>query len=172
MRIHQFNLQFNPEEDRVLFRLNTVSGESFRFFLTRRFVKLLWSVLGKLLRADFERRQPEQARHSADILAFEQAKTLQNADFSQSYQEPAVETRFPLGEEPILLSRIQVKQTDVAPVLCLSPTRGQGIEIPAHFRFLHTFRKMIRDVVTRAEWDLSLDEGYEFVSPNDSPTVH
>ena len=50
--INQIQMRFVPLEDRVLWRLNTVDSSGYQFWLTRRYVKLLWPVLLKMLTAD------------------------------------------------------------------------------------------------------------------------
>jgi hypothetical protein len=156
MTIHQFNMQFNPEEDRILFKLNTIHKQEFRFLLTRRFVKLLWPVLLQLLANDLKRREPQVAQHVAkQVLEFEREQVISNADFSQKYAEEVAKT-FPLGEEFILLTRIQVKQVPQGDILCLHPTQGQGIEFMVNNAFLHPFCKLLEDSVARAQWELQL----------------
>lgn len=154
MSIRQFNLQFNPEEDRLIFRLNTVNMEEFRFFFTRRFVKLLWPVLQQLLDNDLKRREPEQTHAAKEILAFEREKVVSQANFKQKYSEEV--NQFPLGEDIILLTKIQVKQSPRGDILCLHPSSGGGIEFMVNNAFLHPFCKLLEDAVNKAQWELQL----------------
>lgn len=152
MQIHQFNMQFHPEQDRIIFRLNTTGHEEFRFYMTRRFVKLLWPVLMQLLEKDYKRREPERSHLANVILPFEHQEVVSKADFNQPFAEQSM--AFPLGEEAVLLSRIQVKQGPQGDILCLLPTDGRGIEFGMTPQFIHTFCKLLHDVVSRAEWDM------------------
>lgn len=152
MQIHQFNMQFNPEHDRLIFRLNTTDHEEFRFSLTRRFVKLLWPVLIQLLEKEYKQREPERSHLANVLLPYEHQEVVSKADFSKPYEEK--DRVYPLGEEPILLSRIQIKHTHQGDILCLLPTNGQGIELGAQPQFIHTFCKLLRDVVSKADWDM------------------
>ncbi|QTA87854.1 hypothetical protein [Desulfonema magnum] len=152
MNIHQFNMQFNPEEDRIIFRLNTVNGEEFRFFLTRRFVKVLWPVLLQLLSNDLKRREPVKAHVVKEVLEFEREEVVSKANFKQQYVEQA--KTFPLGEDIILLFRIQVKQAPGGDILCLHPSKGKGIEFMVNNTFLHPFCKLLQDAVIKAQWEL------------------
>ena len=43
--LSQMQMLYVSEEDRILFRVNSTSGEEFRFWLTRRYVLLLIKVL-------------------------------------------------------------------------------------------------------------------------------
>lgn len=157
MNLHQMNAQYEPEADRILFRFNTRSGEVFLFHLTRRFVRVMWPVLADLLKGDVRRRAPEKSHAVNAMLGFEREDALSKADFRQSFETG--DATFPLGESPLLLTRIQVK---TAPrggkIVSLLPAEGPGIELPAHPRFLHTFGKLIGDMVRRAQWDLALSD--------------
>lgn len=171
MQLHQFNLQYSPEEDRLRLRLNTTSKEEFRFLLTRRFVRLLWPVLQKLLQRDYQQREPALSYVADHMVAMEKDSVISQANFKESYQD-AVE-RFPLGEEYLLLSRIQVKNVASKNILCLLPTSGQGIEIPANNRFLHAFCKLLKDGVAKADWNLSFAElGDVAMTSKESRTLH
>ncbi|GBC61689.1 hypothetical protein DENIS_2651 [Desulfonema ishimotonii] len=163
MQIHQFRMQFSPEQDRIIFSMNTLERDAFRFYFTRRFVRLLWPVLLQLLEEDYQRREPEKS-HMADVmLDFEQEKVVSKADFQKKYEED--NTRFPLGEEALLLSRIQVRKGPDGNILCLLPGKGKGIEVPANPRFLYTFCKLMEDTVAKAQWDLTLER------PQQNPAI-
>ncbi|MCP4111017.1 MAG: hypothetical protein GY749_36750 [Desulfobacteraceae bacterium] len=154
MKIHQFNIQFSPEEDRIIFRLNTVNKEEFRFFFTRRFVKLLWPVLLKLLENGYKAIAPEKSHVAKDLLEFEHDSVVSKADFTQKYSEN-VQT-YPLGEDIILLNGIKVKQNPKGNVLCFFASKGKGIEFQVDNTFLHTFCEILNNVVKKAGWDMKL----------------
>jgi hypothetical protein len=156
-QLHQMQLTFAPEEDRLLFRVNTTGRTrmEFRFWFTRRYVRLLWQALMSML----ERRQPREV--AADEIAKTQAiatehqQAVAQADFQTQYQESAV---FPLGEQPILVSRVSLKENAQGEqILCLHPTAGQGLEIGLNNQILHSFCKLLADSVRQADWDLGLD---------------
>ncbi len=155
MNIHQFNLQFNAEEDRIIFRLNTTNKEEFRFFFTRRFVKLLWPVLLQLLGNDLMKREPARAHAAKAVLGFEHEKVVSQANFKKKYAAEEAK-RFPLGEGIVLLSKIQVKQGPHGAILCLHPSKGKGLEFPVSNSFLHPFCKLLADSVDKAEWEIRL----------------
>ncbi|MCP4104710.1 MAG: hypothetical protein GY749_04105 [Desulfobacteraceae bacterium] len=154
MNIHQFNIQFNPEEDRIVFRLNTVNREEFRFFFTRRFVKLLWPVLLKLLENDYKVRDPEKSHVAKDLLGFEHDSIVSKADFTRKYSENV--QNYPLGKDIILLTGIKVKQNQRGNVLCFFASKNKGIEFQVDNTFLHTFCEILNNVVKNAGWDIKL----------------
>jgi len=159
MNIHQFNLQFSPEEDRIIFRLNTLDRKEFRFFFTRRFVKLLWPVLLQLLGSDLQRRAPEASHAAKEVLEFERENVISKANFKQQYSvEPMT---YPLGENCLLPTRIQVKQVSNGNALCLHDASGKGIEFVVNNAFLHPFCKLMEDAVNKAQWDMQLQGGWQ-----------
>lgn len=159
-QLHQMQLTFAPEEDRLLFRVNTAGGRQraeFRFWFTRRYAKLLWMALMNML----ERRQPREKFKDeiaqTQALAQEHQKALQQADFQTQYEESAV---FPLGEVPILLSRVTLKENERGEqILCMHPTQGQGLELGLNDQIMHSFCKLLADSAKTAEWDLPFDFG-------------
>ncbi len=158
-QLHQMQLTFAPEEDRLLFRVNTAgrTRAEFRFWFTRRYVKLLWTALMNML----ERRQPQHIVVNeiakTQALAAEHQQAVAQADFQTQYQESAV---FPLGEQPILVSRVTLKESDRGEqILCLHPSNGQGLEIGLNNQILHSFCKLLSDSAKKADWDLTLDFG-------------
>ncbi|MDM8524715.1 hypothetical protein QUF80_15210 [Desulfococcaceae bacterium HSG8] len=168
MTIHQFNLQFNPEEDRIVFRLNTVNKQEFRFFFTRRFVKLLWPVLQQLLGNDLKRREPTKVHAAKEIVEFEREQVVSKANFTQKYSEEKM--TYPLGEGGILVTRIQVKQAPQGDILCLHPSDGRGIEFMVNKAFLHPFCKLLEDAVAKAQWDMVLSSAARIQAQNIQPS--
>ena len=153
-------ITFVPEEDRLLFRLNTSGRQSaeFRFWLTRRYVRILWTALINMLKD----RQPKEVKKEEPIkqtmeMAKQHQEAIEKADFKTQYQESHV---FPLGEEPILVSKVALKQTPHgSQILCMHPQNGQGLEFDLNNQLLHSFCKLLEDSTRRAEWDLNLDFG-------------
>ena len=87
----------------------------------------------------------------------EHTKAVAQADFQTAYQESAI---YPLGEQPILVSKVALKAGDQGQqLLCLHPVNGQGLEFSLNDQILHSFCKLLSDSVEKAEWDLGLDFG-------------
>ena len=90
--------------------------------------------------------------------------------FATQYQE-VPESRRPLGEEPVLVSKIQIKPgPDNNQVLCMHPEQGQGLEIAFDPTLLHSFCKLLVEGVKKTDWDLEYRIS-EDVSPV-SQTTH
>jgi len=172
MQLRQLNVRYDPEQDRIVLRINSIEQEEFRFFITRRYLKLLWPVLRRLIEDEFQRRNPGTTDSTAPVIAFEEEKAIRKVSFSQGFSEYT--ERFPLGEAPVLLTRIKVKKTPGFDILCMHPTRGRGIELPAHQEILHLFCKALRDVAAKTDWNVLLKggtDGEDYQTPSGA-TLH
>ncbi|MFW6331803.1 MAG: hypothetical protein ACOC23_00735 [Thermodesulfobacteriota bacterium] len=167
MQIHQLNLSFSPEEDRIIFKFNTVQKEEFRFWITRRFLKILVPVLRKLLKAEYVRREPNKAHIADALMEFEQDRVISKSNFQKAY---AVDIQdFPLGKDAILFTQIRLKKGPRGDILCLLPKQGRGIELGADHRFLHALCRLLKDVVRKADWNLGEEIWGEVHPNNDHP---
>ena len=156
MRLHQLKLEFIAEHDRLLLHVLTDDGAEILLWLTRRCVRLLWGELVKMLQASpsvqLQGATPE-ARNA--LVGMQHEKALQAADFSKPYEQPR---QRPLGADPILVGRIQTgRDGNGNNVLTLLPLKGQGVNIALDEKLLHSFCKLMQNVVSRAEWDMVLE---------------
>ncbi|TNF92188.1 MAG: hypothetical protein EP297_13820 [Gammaproteobacteria bacterium] len=153
--INQIQLSFAPVEDRLLLRLNTTDAAEFRFWLTRRYVKLLWPVLMKMLQDELAAYNSEEAKQ--EILSFQFQEAAQNMDYSTSFDENVRER--PLGDVPILLARISTKKReDGTQLLSLHPEDGQGIDLALNQKLLHSICKLLQDALKKTDWDLDFSD--------------
>jgi hypothetical protein len=113
MNIHQVNVSYVGEQDRVLLRINSVGGEEFRIWLTRRMCLQLLPVLDKSSQHQLQAQLPPP--NPAAPLPQQREQILQNfqkeaaayqGDFQTPYKDqPAV---LPLGEEPLLVTELNL----------------------------------------------------------------
>ena len=154
-KIHQMQMGFVPLQDRVLFRVRTTDQHELKFWLTRRYVKLLWQVLRQML-GDTPSKTDAGPQAKEAMLSFQHEEALAKMDFATPYQE-AAEVRRPLGDAPVLVSKIQVKPgPGNTQVLCMHPEQGQGVEIVLDSIWLHSLCKILVGAVKKSDWDLDL----------------
>ena len=154
-RLHQIQIRYAPQEDRILLRIKTADRLEFRFWLTRRYVKLLWPMMLKMLSNDQRVRLQADAESRRAVLAFQHEKAVSQSDFSTAFKEDA-ET-LPLGESPVLLAKIQLKQQKSGGnVLCMHPRSGKGVELAMDETLLHSFSKLLAEAVSTSGWDIAL----------------
>jgi hypothetical protein len=151
-QLDQIQITFVPNEDRMLLRLSTQSSEEFRFWLTRRLIKGLRPLITQSLAAQPRIQTQATAEAKRELLKFEHEQVMQAADFKTPYR--ASEKQLPLGEHPILISRIQVTRQPGSIGLSLAPATGQGINLALTPPLLHSFVALLDHALAAAEWDL------------------
>jgi len=160
-KLNQINITFNPIEDRLLLRVCTGTTENgqpaeFRMWLTRRYVRLLWSVLEKVLDEEVERIPQATPENKAVMRRLQQEADLARADFKTPYRVPE-DPVTPLGEAPLLLSKIRLaKNSQNQPVLFLNTEQDKGINIVLNTRLVNSLMKLIAQTTEAAHWDLNL----------------
>ena len=153
-KLHQFQMTFVAEQDRMLLRISTRDKAELRLWMTRRVVRLLWGALLKMIEAGSEKISNETNRREA-ILQFEHQSAVEQADFKTPFQESA--DSYPLGEEGVLVASMQIsRKPNGAYILKLSPEQGKGVTINLDDKLMHSFMEMLIDSSKRAKWDLGL----------------
>ena len=164
MNIHQIQMAYDKLQDRILLRVSTSERTEFRFWMTRRYVKLLWEMLIKMLERD-----PLAAVHADDkvrrtMMGFQHQDAVRAADFGKQYDEDT--NALPLGADPVLLSRLTAKQNAKGQqTLCVYPEKGQGIDIAVNAELLHMLSKLVVDAVAQTDWDFKLAIDPDFAMP-------
>ena len=156
-KLSQINLQFHAAEDRLLLLIKTDDLAEYRFWLTRRFVKMMWPALVKRMSSnEVVQSQPDTSAKET-VLSFQHEEAVSRSDFDTAYSREVNAT--PLGPEPLLVAKLNVKIQNSQTTLCLHPVDGQGIEIGLTDMLLHSFCKLLSDAVAKAEWDVTLGVG-------------
>jgi len=155
--LRQLNANYVALEDRIRLSLTTQDGNEFRFWLTRRYLQLLWQALGRIVTRFAELKAADPLLRSA-LAGFAEAQAMNRADLRTPY---AGGTTFPLGEDPVLLSRITVGASTAAGTqpLTLRPEQGAGIDLALNEELAHVFCNLLRQAAVAAEWGLNLDAG-------------
>lgn len=111
MNIHQVNVSYSGEQDRLLVRINSVQGEEFRAWLTRRLAVKLLPHLGRTAREQMDKQfalpatpSPLPEHKEQMVQNFRKEAAVYDGDFQTPYKnQPAA---LPLGEEPLLVTEI------------------------------------------------------------------
>jgi hypothetical protein len=149
-KLHQIQFRYDPHEDRTLLRLTTTTRHEFRFWVTRRYAKLLWAGLT----GSAARGANVTPALRETVLAFEQEAAIAGADFKTQFN--GADTSTPLGDAPVLLARLKCSRLDKGITLCaMHPVQGQGIEIRLDQTLLHSMLKLLAEAARSAEWDLN-----------------
>jgi hypothetical protein len=164
--IHQIQLRYDAVEDRALLRVSTTQLDEFRFWVTRRYARLLWKALtGSAARSARALTQSAPASREA-VVAFEHEAAVAKADFQTRFQAERTATT-PLGEAPVLLAQVKCAPLEGGlTLLGMHPVQGQGIEIRLDETLLHSLLKLLADAARAGEWDLDM----QVSAPHASPT--
>lgn len=152
--LHQLNAGYDPLQDRILFSLTTQDGTEFRFWITRRYLPLLWDMLGKLAThfAGLRSKGDPLAREALSEQAHHQAH--QEADYRSAYTGGSIH---PLGKDPILLAKVSLKQdAEGRSTLSLHPDKGNGADIGVDERVTHLIARLLQNAAVTAQWQLVL----------------
>ena len=166
MNIHQIQCAYQPLEDRILLRILSGDRAEFRFWLTRRYVRLLWQVLLKMLERDPSNATMPDENTRRAMMGFQHENMVRTGQFTQPFEEGPV--AMPLGDVPVLLSRISGKPAGTngnnQQSLSMHPEKGQGIDLGVDSRLLHLISKLLVDAVKQSDWDLKLAIDPDFVA--------
>jgi len=149
-------MKFVPEEDRLLLRISTTQQELLQFYLTRRYVKILWAPLSKVLLADPSFQTYDEEAQRA-VFAFEHEKQMSQANTQQKFDDTKVKEQ-PVGGTPLLLTKTELaKLPDAKPALGIRDQQGRGIVLAAGSPALHYLYRMLITSVPKIGWELTLE---------------
>jgi len=171
-RINQIQIRFSSTEDRIVLRLNTEDASEFRFWITRRYSKILAAALLELFRSSEEVQEYSEKKIQNAVMSFQHEDALSKADFARSFE--AQPKSLPLGNDPVLLSKLTVKQTpDGNPMLCMYPEQGSGIDLALQQSLLHSISKLFADALTEADWGINflLPESIAVMEEKEKPAL-
>lgn len=162
-RIERMHMEYVAAEDRIRLRVRTGDPAEIRCWLTRRFTRQLWQALEQAMADDpdltsatsVEERSTRLARkHSLANAAT--PPTPGTATDAARGTEPA---ELPLGETPILLTRLRMQRTERGHKLSLLPADddAQGLHIDMDETLLHRVTALLARAVSRTDWDLAIE---------------
>jgi hypothetical protein len=162
MELHQIQLTYSVEEDRILYRASfRAQGgtlQEVRAWLTRRMVKALWSGIIEALETQVTLDKPQAAHASADIVNMEHQACIEEIKAQGNFGNQYVTgNTYPLGETPILIHITDFKQNSDQPIrVNMAPAQGQGFEVAYTLPILHGFCSLLKDAVSETDWDMEL----------------
>lgn len=165
MHLHQIQVTYLPDEDRILcrasFKAEDGGFQELRAWLTRRMTGAFWAGIIDSLEKQVTLDKPQASHASAEIVGMEHhasvEETRNSGGFGAAYQVDET-TTFPLGETPILVSTIDFTLHAGQPIrVNMTPAAGNGFEIAFSQPILHSFCSLLRDAVRKADWGMELN---------------
>lgn len=195
--LHQLTMTYSPEQDRVMLRIGTKESTEYQLWMTRRFVRIMWRALIKIMERDTnlakdwvpedrvtEDRVPKD-RASKDqvpkdnipevkdaIMAMQHQESVQNSDFSQKHAKGNVNLMANTGALLVIGGQVKPVNEDRTRIN-FKTEKGTGIEFFLNKKLLHALCHMIIKSAQRAQWDLDLAVGDPNVMmPADTAQIH
>jgi hypothetical protein len=170
MRIHQLNLRYEPDQDRLIARINTTAGLEIRLWLTRRLTIGFLPLMRKLTdeqiaRADALASAAGSAGTASDpkvreiLNEFKKDAALQQSDFKTPFKESTEGAA--TGEDPMLVSEIAVTPMANAhlQVKFLGKLAGSSekreVQIDLDERLMHGFLHLLEKSFVNSQWGMA-----------------
>lgn len=156
--INQMQLSYEPEEDRILFRVNTLQTEEFRFWITRRFAFLWLKILQDHLERDPDVSVQATPEGREAVKEFKKEQAEQSADFTQKFSPLA--SAFPLGEEALLAYKLSFAYKGNMMNLTIEPKEGKGISLMLNRELNVSLTRLLLAAGEKADWKIKESEWY------------
>lgn len=170
--LHQITMSFAAEEDRLLLRVSTTDQTEFRFWLTRRFVRVLWAALITTIEKDPDIQRAIQPAARRAVMAMEHQEAVGASDFTRAHD--AGHRDVTEGSGPLLVTGGTVRPGKGAMTMLHLQTRGGAeVKLGLDKNLLHALCRLLIDTTTHAGWDLDLVVGDAgALAPGDRTKVH
>lgn len=150
--INQLQMLYKPEEDRILFRVNSTDQKEFRFWLTRRYTILMIKVLREHFELDPDIAVQEDQLARQAVKSFKQEQAIQGSNFKEAFEEEAKE--MPLGDTAQLAFRLSYKFSEANLHLTIQPKEGEGISLMINRQINSSMMTLMQSAARKAEWHL------------------
>ena len=147
--LQQMTAEYNPQQDRILFRISDAARVEYQVWLTRRLVGMFWGQAVKLFNAGTENDKVKNA-----MTSMQHQDVMQTSDFSQKHAA-ASETRTPLlatGMTCGFSSGGSIRMT-------FHSAEKRDVNLDMNEDMLHALCHIIQKCATKAGWDLDLSMG-------------
>lgn len=151
MSIKQFNGSYMPNEDRLMFRLNTSEDDEYRFWFTRRVTLFILAATEHLVEKKLEQTHEKPAAKA--IAQFQQESVKEQTKFTADYI-PA--SKYPIGADPVLVmdvkcAMMQVENVDVLSMDLVMPG-GSNLNLKLTIPILQAMRLLLERFAQQANW--------------------
>lgn len=153
--IFQVNLFFVADEDRLFFSMNTQNNQQFCFYFTRRWVKLFWPNLAKILEANMLNIEGVDKEAKDAAMAFYHESMLMDAEYNKPFITENME--HPWGATPLIATEIRLREPpNELPSIGIYAANGVGMEFSCDNKILHYLFEVLPKATEKAGWDIEL----------------
>lgn len=148
--IQQLNIGYNPIEDRLLFKLKSGSNQEYRLWFTRRFSKLLLSLL-------IDKMDTFGGIDSIGVSEDTQA-VIKNGALEKKYIAP-IAPQYPLGKAGIIPTKMNISQLKNNTIsINFLNNDNKGMKFNMDKKMLYLTHNLLTQGINKADWDLATDE--------------
>lgn len=150
MSIKQLNVKYFPNEERILFRMNTIDNCEYKFWLTRRVTHIILQAAGQFIEKEFVKKVP-----SVEGVISESNKADQQACFGEAF-EPG--QQYPLGVDALLImdAKCEVEKSGEEDVFSLDLVLpgGGNVNLKLATPIMKKVTLLLEEANTQAQWGL------------------
>ena len=148
-------MSYSAEQDRLLLRVGTTDKMEYQLMLARRFVRVLWAALIKVLEKQPDLKRDLMPKVKKAVMAMEHQKAVSDADCSRKH-EKSYQNLTP-GSDPLLVVGGSVEPGNGGPTRLLLKTQtGSKIKLALNKNLLHALCKLLIETTMKAGRDLGL----------------
>lgn len=166
MNIHQLQLTYSTQEDRLILRINSKENEEIRLFLTRRMLVSFWDILTQAVNHSISQKTFDDIKNPAinstpEVQKMKQQVQHQDIVDKSDYKTPFNEgNKFPIGESPALIEKITINTLEnTTTTLIFYSNNGQNINLNLNQQLLHNLSDLIIKVIPSTDWNITLAGG-------------
>lgn len=168
--ISQIQVVYNPEEDRILLRVNSAEKQEFRFWLTRRFTILMLQILFTHAESDPDISLQKDPQAKRTVQAFKREQAISNAEFDKPFRDDS--SQFPLGETTQLAFRLTHNRLGENLRLGVHPKVGEGINMVIDRNINANLTQLLLKAIQQAQWNLSVVRSAPSSSDDEKPVIN
>lgn len=170
MELHQISVTYDPVADRLMMRVRGRQGEQFAGWFTRRLMGRLWPVLQKMA-ADMASAAvapgasvlPEAKALLSEVRRIE---ALRRSDLNTPFDAQA--TQHPVGEEPLLLSAVNLHLLPGAQLaIGFKGADGRSFDLRLGEDLTQAWMHLTEKALIAADWGLLMAEQLPPLIPPD-----
>ena len=189
--LYQLTLTYSAKQDRVMLRISTKEHNEYQFWLTRRFIHVVWQSLVKAVEHNPTLSQGLMPKIKKAVMAMEHQEAIQGSDFSKKHSSDNVnltpkmsqnfsqnksedKVRTTSGAKVLLITGAQVKPANGDLTwIKLKTEANTAIEFSLNKKLLHALCHMMVSSTQKAGWDLNLAIGdSQVVIPTNANQIH
>ncbi len=156
--LYQMTAEFNPLQDRILFRVSTQKRLEYRVWLTRRLVKNLWGVAVRSFAAEPEVKEQAQPRVKQAVMSMKHQEAVQSSNFTKKHDAKTKPP--PEAGQPLLAISAEIGKTPEGVIrLTFHTAERKDVNHNLNEDMLHAVCHILQQASDRAGWDMQLSVG-------------